>query len=210
MSYDLSKIKLPEACEIVKHEQEKEIQIKKGNYLLKIEISPYRSVYRDEYLSLSGQITKHDEVIERDLNSYYVTIADNDGVKKAIDNLKKYPTVLEEENKFLSPHEIVGPGLGFVINSTGVTGTIKKYFYLPCVIAYAINNHSCYMIIRMKRGGFKGLLWIGGEHVYSYFARVEEIHLQHALKGISDIINIKPQYQEISPEYKNTLISRMV
>lgn len=211
MKFNFEELKIPKDCELVSQEQDKSIVVKKGNYLLDIKLineAGYR--WRKSGWRLRYNISKQGDHIDNGGTAFWRDDIEIKNINKAIEILKMYPTIEQENSAFLSPSKIVGENLGFGKYSTGVTGTIRKYFQLPCVVSYALSKHHCYMVIKMQKSGYKGLLWIGGQHIYGYFSRVQELDLKNALEGISRTINQKPMSQELSEKDLSEIMAKLV
>lgn len=84
-------------------------------------------------------------------------------------------------------------------------GDLKKYFHVPCVVAYAKTHGLCVMIIRKKLGSYHGVRCTTG-----YGSATDRIGLKEALEEIEDIIKSKPVYQELPDEDKQKIVAEMI
>lgn len=89
---------------------------------------------------------------------------------------------------------------------SGCSGWLKKYFYYPCVMSYAITPWGIVAIIKTKRNLYKGVQFIERE----YHSFIEEVDLDRALNRIEAIKMGKNNFKELPEEDYKRIIAKKI
>jgi len=200
-------LNIPKDCVVEEYKERESLKVRKGSYLLVVNMKMGANYRHKSILTGSADIT-HDK-------TGYVETVDqynhwnNFNPQHAINYLKKYPSLLEEMKvDQLSIKKIAEDFMQIGSWFNGCTGIIQQYYHKPCVLSYAYNQYIGVVYFKTARK-YKAMIIFNTPRICG-IKIMREVTLEKAAELYHEITHLKLISKQLSDEDMAAIISLKV